>query len=89
MKLEDFKKEVMTAMKNKPDQWRDGQFVFNYIEENYCGVGRYVQFIEGVDCYYDDKKIDEFISQCHKNLGKDINDINFNNIALKKYLGEI
>jgi hypothetical protein len=89
LKLEDFKREVMAAMKNKPDQWRDGQFVFNYIEENYCGVGRYVQFIEGVDCYYDDKKIDEFISQCHKNLGKDINDINFNNIALKKYLGEI
>ena len=89
MKLEEFKREVMAAMKNKPDQWRDGQFVFNYIEENYCGLGRYVQFIEGVDCYYDDKKIDEFISICHKNLGKDINDINFNNIALNKYTSEI
>ena len=87
--LEDFKREVMEAMKNKPDQWRMGQFVFNYIEENYCGVGRYVQFIEGVDCYYDDKKIDEFISISHKNLGKDINDINFNNIALKRYLSEV
>jgi hypothetical protein len=89
MKLEDFKREVMTAMKNKPEQWRDGQFVFNYIEENYCGVGRYVQFIEGVDCYYDDKKIDEFISLCHYHLGTDINDINFNNITLNKYLSEI
>ena len=89
MKLEDFKREVMAAMKNKPEQWRDGQFVFNYIEENYCGVGRYVQFIEGVDCYYDDNKIDEFISLCHYHLGTDINDINFNNIALNKYLSEI
>ena len=87
IEFKDFREKVMEAMKNKPEQWRDGQFVFNYINDKY-GVARYVQFIEGVDCYYDDKKIDEFISLCYKNLGKDINDINFNNIALKRYLSE-
>ena len=42
---DDFKEDVLTAMKNKPKDWRDGQFVFNYINEKY-GVARYVQFIE-------------------------------------------
>ena len=69
MKLEDFRGEVMERMKkSKPSFWRDGQFVFNYIEENYCGVGRYVQFIEGIDCFYDDGQIDEFIVRSYKEI---------------------
>ena len=34
----DFKEDVLTAMKNKPEDWRDGQFVFNYINEKYGAI---------------------------------------------------
>ena len=64
MRLDEFRAEVLTAMLNKPKEWRDGQFVFNYIDEVY-GVARSVQFVEGVDCFYDDKKIDEFIDRSY------------------------
>lgn len=67
MSFKDFREDVLTAMENKPKQWRDGQAVFNYINAKYS-VARYVQFIEGVDCFYDDSQIDEFITQCYKNI---------------------
>lgn len=67
--LEDFREEVLTAMVNKPKDWRDGQFVFNYINDNYL-VARYVQFINGVDCFYDDENIDAFIVRCYENIMK-------------------
>ena len=60
MKFEDFRADVLTAVLNKPTEWRDGQTVFNYSDELY-DVARKVQFIDGVDCFYDDSKIDEFI----------------------------
>lgn len=44
----------------KPQFWRDGQFVFNYIDSVY-GVARDVQFKDGIDCFYRDDKIDAFI----------------------------
>lgn len=69
IEYKDFRREVMAAMKNKPEQWRDGQFVFIYIDEIY-GVARHVQFVEGVDCFYDDSKIDAFIEACYKELIK-------------------
>ena len=52
-------------MYSKPNNWRDGQFVFNYIDEKY-GVARAVQFIDGVDCFYDDSKIEDFISRSYE-----------------------
>jgi capsid portal protein len=61
MTLEEFRTDVLTAMKNKPKEWRDGQFVFNYIDEKYR-VARYVQFIEDVDCFYNDNGIDRAIA---------------------------
>ena len=64
LRLDEFRANVLTAMLKKPKDWRDGQFVFNYIDEIY-GVARYVQFSEGVDCFYDDRKIDEFIDRCY------------------------
>lgn len=62
--FEEFRNEVLDAMKNKPKEWRDGQFVFNYIEEAF-GVARSVQFCRNIDCFYDDKKIDEFIREAY------------------------
>lgn len=65
MKLEDFKREVLSALENKPKKWRKGQYVFNYIDNKY-GVARYVQFVDEVDCFYDDKQIDKFINRSFK-----------------------
>lgn len=61
MTFEEFRNEVLTAMYSKPKNWRDGQFVFNHIDVEY-GVARSVQFLYGVDCFYDDSKIEEFIA---------------------------
>jgi hypothetical protein len=58
--FDDLKNEVMTAMENKPKQWRKGQFVFNYIDEVY-GIARHVQFVDKVDCFYLDDQIDSFL----------------------------
>ena len=63
MTLEEFRDDVLTAMKNKPASLRDGQFVFNYISEKYDGI-RLDNYISLVDCYYNDKNIDEFINTC-------------------------
>lgn len=63
----DFRADVLTALKDKPKSWRDGQFVFNYINEKY-GVARYVQFINGIDCFYRDDKIDQFIDKCYDTM---------------------
>ena len=65
MTFEVFRNEVLTAMDSKPKNWRDGQFVFNYIDEKY-GVARSVQFIDGVDCFYVDSKIEEFITRSYE-----------------------
>lgn len=65
--LEEFRSDVLTAMKNKPKEWRDGQFVFNYINEKYQ-VARYVQYIEGIDCFHNDNNIESFIVRSYETL---------------------
>lgn len=65
MTIEELKQEVMIESQNKPKQWRLGQFVFNYIDEKY-GVSRIVQFNDNVDCFYNDKNIDNFLCQALK-----------------------
>lgn len=65
MTIEELKQEVMIESQNKPKQWRLGQFVFNYIDDKY-GVSRIVQFNDNVDCFYDDKNIDNFLCQALK-----------------------
>lgn len=64
MTFEDFKEKIYQALKTKPVQWRDGQFVFNFIEEQYGDVARIVQFCDNIDCFYDDSAIDTFIVAC-------------------------
>jgi hypothetical protein len=74
--LEDFRNEVLSEMKDKPKAWRDGQFVFNYIDEKY-NVARYVQFVDRVDCFYDDENINSFIVKCYEALKNNKNGDNF------------
>lgn len=64
---EQFEHEVYAALKTeKPSEWRNGQFVFNYIDHNYGDVARTSQFKYGIDCFYNDEKIQEFIDCCYK-----------------------
>lgn len=61
MDWEHFKKSVMDLAGKAPSGWRKGQAVFNAVDDLY-GVARTVQFVDGVDCFYDDSKIDSFLS---------------------------
>ena len=45
-----------------PKIWRKGQSVFNYIDNVY-GVARNIQFGYGIDCFYNDDCIDDFINK--------------------------
>ena len=74
--LEDFRNEVLSEMKDKPKAWRDGQFVFNYIDEKY-NVARYVQFVDRVDCFYNDENINSFIVKCYEALKNNKNGDDF------------
>lgn len=65
MTLEEFKNSIYSI--EKPPHWREGQFVFNTIDSLY-GVARAVQFNDGIDCFYDDSKIDQFIIACYNRL---------------------
>lgn len=65
--FDEFKTEVIEQIKNKPDHWRDGQAVFNYIDSKYDWIARRVQFA-GTDCFYNDKYINEFIEKCYELL---------------------
>lgn len=60
--IEELTQEVATAANTRPSYMRFGQFVFNYIEEHY-GVARQVQFIDGVDCFYCDDRVMEFLDK--------------------------
>lgn len=57
MTVQELKDEIYSYI--KPKGWRDGQFVFNMIDDIY-GVARIVQFNHGVDCFYDDDEIEKF-----------------------------
>lgn len=66
--FEEFIQDIYIEIGDKPKEWRKGQFVFNYIEENYGDVAREVQFIDKIDCFYNDDKIEEFIEACYKRI---------------------
>lgn len=55
---------------SKPEGWREGQFVFNVIEDYFGAVAREVQFKDRVDCFHDDKQIDNFIQKVCNRLSK-------------------
>lgn len=66
MTYNDFITEIWLTVDNCPKSWRKGQKVFNTIEDLYGDVAREVQFIDGVDCFYDDSEemINLFIDKC-------------------------
>lgn len=68
MTLKELKEEVGLALENKPQEWRVGQFVFNYMERWYGDVARKTQFVDGIDCFFRDDKVDEFLEACLKRI---------------------
>ena len=58
--VEELKKEISEI--EFPKNWRKGQSVFNYIDNVY-GVARTIQFKYGIDCFYNDNNIDEFLNK--------------------------
>ena len=58
--IEELKKEISEI--EFPKNWRKGQSVFNYIDNVY-GVARTIQFKWGIDCFYNDDNIDEFLNK--------------------------
>lgn len=61
MTYEEFTKGVWDAVKECPKSWRKGQAVFNVVENLYGAVAREVQMFDGVDCFYDDYLINNFL----------------------------
>jgi len=88
--LEEFIQDIYSEMTNKPKEWRKGQFVFNYIEDNYGDVAREVQFQDKIDCFYNDDKIEEFIEACYKRLNNNSPQKKFHSLMLfdtERHLG--
>lgn len=58
------KEELIKEIESQefPNNWRKGQAVFNYIDAVY-GVARNIQFGCGIDCFYNDDYIDDFINK--------------------------
>jgi hypothetical protein len=67
MTIEELKAEMKQF--SKPSNWREGQYVFNYIDQKY-GVARTVQFIDHVDCFYRDEMIDEFVGKAVERINE-------------------
>lgn len=66
MTLQEFLDDINDLLKNhKPDHWRRGQTVFNYIDDKYQ-VARIIQHQYGIDCFYDDKNIPDFLTIAYK-----------------------
>lgn len=59
MTMEELRNQIFSVP--IPKNWRKGQFVFNRVEELFGEVARTVQFIDHIDCFYDDTKIDRFL----------------------------
>ena len=62
MTYEKFITDLWEEVAKAPKCWRQGQAVFNIIDEKW-DVARDVQYKDGVDCFYDDTQIDRFIEK--------------------------
>jgi hypothetical protein len=65
--FQELKSEVIEKSKYRHSYLRLGQFVFNYIHGFY-GVAVSVKDKDGIDCYYRDDLIDDFLKCCVKRI---------------------
>lgn len=59
------KRHAEQRMKEHPCL-RYGQTIFNEVAIRWGDVARDAQFNYGVDCFYDDNKVEEFLDLCYK-----------------------
>lgn len=57
-----FKNFIARELKKKPKEWRDGQFIFNFLDILIPGLSRELQYVKKVDCFYLDSEIPEFLN---------------------------
>lgn len=67
MTHEEFVSRLWEEVAKCPSEWREGQKVFNVVDATF-GVARAVQFEDGVDCFYDDSQIVEFIEKAWRRV---------------------
>lgn len=67
--LNQFISDIMSLTEECPKCWRKGQSVFNIVDAKY-GVARDVQFIDGIDCFYDNSQIELFLIAAYKRLNR-------------------
>ena len=58
----EFIESIYNKIEHYPKNWRNGQKIFNAVDEMY-NVARDVQFKDGVDCFYDDTQIGPFLTK--------------------------
>ena len=63
--FKDHVKHIAKSIIEESPHIRYGQAVFNYVDEKY-GVARIVQFNYGIDCFYDDTKVEQFLDKCYE-----------------------
>lgn len=68
MKYETFASEILNLAQECPREWRPGQSVFNIVESMCGNIAREVQFQDGIDCFYDDTRIEPFLKAVYKRL---------------------
>lgn len=69
MQYSEFRDLIMKCATTWSEQnnWRLGQAVYNLLDSVVIGrIGRIAKEKEGVDCFYDDKKIEDFIKASFK-----------------------
>ena len=62
MTYNEFLIDIYDLVQECPKCWRKGQSVFNVVDAKY-GVARDCQFKYGIDCFYDDSQIDNFLKK--------------------------
>lgn len=60
----EFLQEIQEYLNGDIAPYRKGQAVFNYIDEKYK-VARLVQYVDKVDCFFNDALIPEFINKAY------------------------
>ena len=63
--FKDHVKHIAKSIIEESPHIRYGQAVFNYVDEKYR-VARIAQFDYGIDCFYDDTKVEQFLDKCYE-----------------------
>lgn len=71
MKYETFASEILNLAQECPREWRLGQSVFNIVEAMCGNIAREVQFQDGIDCFYDNTKIEDFLKAVYRRLNEE------------------